>query len=58
MPVDLLKESALFSTVSDAQREETARVCQTQTYKPGETIFKAGEPRHEEMRSLLVASAF
>ncbi|MEZ4588258.1 MAG: cyclic nucleotide-binding domain-containing protein [Gemmatimonadales bacterium] len=44
MPVDLLKESALFATLSDAQRAEIARICQTQTYKPGETIFKEGEP--------------
>lgn len=44
MPADLLRESALFAELSDAQRGEIAKISRTQTYKGGETIFKEGEP--------------
>jgi CRP-like cAMP-binding protein len=44
MPAELLRESALFAELSDAQRGEIAKICRTQTYKGGETIFKEGEP--------------
>jgi CRP-like cAMP-binding protein len=44
MLAQLLKESALFTDLSDAQRESVARVCRTQTYHSGATIFKEGDP--------------
>lgn len=53
MPADLLRESALFAELSDAQRGEIAKICRTQTYKGGEAIFKEGEPGN---RLFLVAA--
>jgi len=44
MILELLRESALFASLDDAQRETVAKICRTQTYRPGEAIFKEGEP--------------
>ena len=44
MILELLRESALFTSLDDSQRETVAKVCRPQTYQPGEVIFKEGEP--------------
>ena len=44
MVADLLRESALFADLSDAQRGAIAGVCRAQTYHGGEVIFQEGEP--------------
>jgi CRP/FNR family transcriptional regulator, cyclic AMP receptor protein len=40
----LLRESALFANLTDAQRDAVAGVCKTQKYQGGEVIFTEGEP--------------
>lgn len=40
----LLRESALFGALSDAQRADVAGITRSQTYQGGEIIFKEGEP--------------
>jgi CRP-like cAMP-binding protein len=49
----VLRESALFATLSEAQRADVAGIARTQTYQSGDTIFKEGEPGN---RLFLVAA--
>lgn len=44
MNLALLKTTALFADLDDAQLARVAEICQEQTYRGGETIFREGEP--------------
>ncbi len=53
MIADVLRQSALFADLDDAQRAKIADISRTQTYQAGEYVFKEGEPGN---RLFLVAS--
>jgi CRP-like cAMP-binding protein len=40
----LLRQVALFATLDDAELDQVAEICKEQSYHPGKTIFKEGEP--------------
>jgi CRP/FNR family transcriptional regulator, cyclic AMP receptor protein len=44
MNLSLLRNSALFADLDEAQLGRVADLCQEQTYRSGETIFREGEP--------------
>lgn len=53
MIADVLRQSALFADLDDAQRAKVAEIARTQTYQGGEFVFKEGEPGN---RLFLVAA--
>jgi CRP/FNR family transcriptional regulator, cyclic AMP receptor protein len=44
MNLSLLRNTALFADLDEAQLGRVADLCQEQTYRSGETIFREGEP--------------
>ncbi len=44
MRLDLLRRTALFADLDDAQLARVAELCTEQTYPSGTTVFKEGEP--------------
>ena len=40
----LLRNTALFADLDEAQLGRVAEICREQTYRSGETIFREGEP--------------
>lgn len=44
MNLALLRNTALFADLDEAQLGRVAEICQEQTYRSGETIFREGEP--------------
>ena len=40
----LLRQVALFATLDDGELARIAEICREQSYHPGQTIFKEGEP--------------
>ncbi len=44
MELDLLRRTAIFADLTDEELARVAEICRTQTYQPGEVIFKEGEP--------------
>jgi CRP/FNR family cyclic AMP-dependent transcriptional regulator len=44
MNLSLLRNTALFADLDEAQLGRVAEICLEQTYRSGETIFREGEP--------------
>ncbi len=44
MDLTLLRSTALFADLDEGELARVAEICREQTYKPGQTIFKEGEP--------------
>lgn len=44
MNLALLRDTALFADLDEAQLGRVAEICQEQTYRSGEAIFREGEP--------------
>jgi CRP/FNR family transcriptional regulator, cyclic AMP receptor protein len=44
MNLSLLRNTALFADLDEAQLGRVAEICHEQTYRSGETIFREGEP--------------
>ncbi len=44
MDLTLLRNTALFADLDEGELARVAEICREQTYKPGQTIFKEGEP--------------
>ena len=44
MDLALLRQTAIFADLDDTELGKVADICREQTYQPGETIFKEGDP--------------
>ncbi len=44
MDLALLRQTAIFAGLDDTELGKVADICREQTYQPGETIFKEGDP--------------
>jgi CRP/FNR family cyclic AMP-dependent transcriptional regulator len=44
MDITLLKKSAIFADLDEAELERVAEVCREQRFQGAETVFKEGEP--------------
>jgi CRP-like cAMP-binding protein len=44
MDLALLRQTAIFADLDDPELGKVADICREQTYQPGETIFKEGDP--------------
>lgn len=44
MHQSMLRQVALFATLDDAELAKVGETCREQSYHPGQTIFKEGEP--------------
>jgi CRP/FNR family transcriptional regulator, cyclic AMP receptor protein len=44
MHPSFLRQAAIFADLDDAELLRIAEICREQTYQPGQTIFKEGEP--------------
>jgi CRP-like cAMP-binding protein len=44
MDLALLRHTAIFAGLDDTELGKVADICREQTYQPGETIFKEGDP--------------
>lgn len=44
MNLSLLRNTALFADLDEAQLGRVAEICHEQTYRSGETVFREGEP--------------
>lgn len=44
MDLALLRQTAIFADLDDAELGKVSDICREQTYQPGETVFKEGDP--------------
>lgn len=44
MDLALLRQTAIFADLDDTELGKVADICREQTYQPGETVFKEGDP--------------
>lgn len=44
MNLDLLKKTVIFADLDEGELARVAEICQEQTFKSGEVIFKEGDP--------------